>query len=61
LIVVKFCWGITLLASLLAGLGLAISTVLLSSAPQQAAGAALSVGLAVIPYVLTRAVEGLKR
>jgi hypothetical protein len=58
---VKFFWAITLLASLVAAAGLAASALLLNSAPQQAAGAAISLGIALIPYIFTRAVEGLSR
>lgn len=43
------------LGAVLGGLVLVLSVVGSSGAPQQAAGAAIAVALAVIPYVLARA------
>lgn len=57
---VKLLWVLVLLGSLLGTLGLAASFLLAGGAPQQAAGAALSIGVAVVPYCLARAAEGLR-
>lgn len=57
---VKFLWVLTVLGSLLGGLGLVASLLIVQGAPAQAAGAALSVGFAVVPYCLARAAEGLR-
>lgn len=57
---IKFLWVCTALGSLLGGLGLLASLLLVNGAPTQAAGAALSIGMAVIPYCLARAAEGLR-
>lgn len=59
--VVKFFWVLTLIASVLGGIGLFFIAISPASAPQQAAGAAIAIGVAVIPYVFTRAVEGLTK
>ena len=55
---VKFCWVFTLLSCVIAFFAL-ITAFVSSSAPQQAGMAGLAVGFAVIPYVVTRAFEGL--
>lgn len=57
---IKFLWVVTLLAALVAGAVLALTVLLATGAPQQAAGAAIAVAVAVIPYVLARAAEGLR-
>jgi Flp pilus assembly protein protease CpaA len=57
---VKFLWVVVLVSSALGGLVLAVGALLLQSAPQQAAAAAIAVGLAVIPYCIARAAEGLR-
>jgi hypothetical protein len=57
----KLCWALTLVGTLAAGGVLALTILTATGAPQQAAGAAVSVAVAVIPYVFTRAVEGLSR
>jgi hypothetical protein len=54
-------WFLTILGSLAGALTLADTFTEAKSAPQQAAGAALGVGLAVIPYCLARAVSELNR
>jgi hypothetical protein len=55
-----FLWVITFLMSIVA-LVLLISVALSAgSAPQQAAGAALALGIAAIPYVMARAYSELK-
>jgi hypothetical protein len=54
----KFFWLVTALAACLAGATLAATLATSSGAPQQAAGAAIALAIAVIPYVFTRTVEG---
>jgi uncharacterized membrane protein len=56
----KALWVITALAAALGGCALVLA-IFAGSAPQQAALAAIAVALAVIPYVFTRAVEGITR
>lgn len=48
-------WKFTKYSTILGGIVLALSVAGMDSAIQQAAGAAMAVGLAVIPYVLARA------
>jgi formate/nitrite transporter FocA (FNT family) len=48
-------WALCFLGALLGALWFFAVMILASGAPQEAAGAAQSVGLAVIPYVLARA------
>ena len=56
---VKISWGITALAACASAL-IFVSTVgEATSAPQEAAGAAMAVAITVIPYVFTRCLEGL--
>lgn len=50
-----FLFTLAAIGALLGGVVLVLSVVLSSGAPQQAAGAAIAVALAVIPYVLARA------
>lgn len=52
-------WLATVLGSILGLFILAATVVFSDSAPQQAAGAALAVACAVIPYVFSRACESL--
>lgn len=52
-------WGLTCIAALVAGLILAVTVSQADSAPQEAAGAAMAVGIAVIPYVFARSVEAI--
>lgn len=61
MIVVKFFWVLTLLGAAAGGLALAVTLLYGSGAPQHAAGAAIALGLAVIPYVGARAVAELKK
>jgi hypothetical protein len=58
---IKFLWVLTLLCALLAGVGIAATALLAQSAPAQAAGAALSLGVAIVPYIFTRAAQELSR
>ena len=55
-----FCWLVTSLAAVLAMLELVVTFGSSASAPQQAAGAAMACGLVVVPYIFTRAMEGLR-
>ena len=52
-----FFYAITALGSVAGALLLIFTLVGSQSAPQQAAGAALAIGLAVIPYVFSRCVQ----
>lgn len=54
----KICWAVTAFAAFFAFIDFA-QIGRAESAPQQAAIAAMAVATAVIPYVFTRAVEGL--
>jgi hypothetical protein len=56
----KVMWIITLVGAVLGGGNFLFTTLYAVSAPQQAAGAAIAVAAAVIPYCMARAVEGLK-
>jgi len=51
-----FLWVITILGSLLGGGVLVFGVIGAQGAPQEAAAAAIGIGLAVIPYCLARAV-----
>ena len=55
----KFSWIVTLICTVIAAL-IAFGTMFnAKSAPQEAAGFAMALAFVVIPYVFTRAVEGL--
>lgn len=54
---VPFLYIITLLSTVVGALVLLFSATGSQSAPQEAAGAAIAIGLAVIPYVFTRCVQ----
>jgi hypothetical protein len=59
MIFVKICWGVTALATVVSSL-LFVSTMgAANGAPQEAAGAAMALAIAVIPYVFTRCFEGM--
>jgi hypothetical protein len=58
---VKIAWGLTAVAAILAAAALFMSSMLSRSAPQQAAGAATALGIAVIPYILAKALDGLSK
>lgn len=51
-------WGLTAVAAVVGALILALA-VLQSGAPQVAAWAAVGIGVAVLPYVFTRALQGI--
>ncbi len=55
----RFIWILPLVGSLIAGLEFFDSLISATSAPQQAAGAAMAMSWAVLPYVFARAAEGL--
>jgi hypothetical protein len=55
----KVCYALSLAACCVAGALLFFAVAMPQSAPQQAAGAAIALGVAVIPYVFSRAVEKL--
>lgn len=54
-----FFWIVTILATCAAAFQLFTTWALATSAPQQAAGAALAVGIAAIPYIFTRCLEAI--
>lgn len=53
-------WVVTLLASCVAGYQLFETFASATSAPQQAAGAALAIAIAVIPYIFTRCLQSIR-
>jgi len=55
----KALWWLAILGTLAGAIGL-VSTFAVNSAPQQAAGAAIAIAFAVLPYCLARAVEGVQ-
>jgi hypothetical protein len=55
----KALWSLAILGAVAGAIGL-ISTFAANGAPQQAAGAAIAVALAVLPCCLARAVEGIQ-
>jgi hypothetical protein len=59
--IIKICWVITAAAGLLASFVLAATAIVARGAPQQAAGAAMALGIVVIPYIVTKALDGLTK
>ncbi len=57
----RFIWILPLFGSLIAGLEFFNSLISATSAPQQAAGAAMAMGWAVLPYVFARAADELNK
>lgn len=58
----KLCWIVTMLgacAGMLCVINLFMSRGI--SAPQEAAGAAIACAMCVVPYVFTRAIEGMRK
>lgn len=53
-----FFWLITFLCTIVGGLQFASVLLLSTAAPQQAAGAAMALCWAILPYVATRCLEG---
>lgn len=56
-----FFWFLTMLCAIASGFALVHAVLLSSGAPQQAAGAAIAIGMAVIPYVFTRCLHEMDR
>jgi hypothetical protein len=56
---VRICWGATAAVSAFSLLTFASDLSRAESAPQQAAAAAMALAWVVMPYVLTRSIEGL--
>jgi hypothetical protein len=54
-------WIVTIISSIIALVELSFTTIAAQSAPQQAAGAALAVAWAAVPYCLARAVQQWRR
>jgi len=59
LIVVAVCWMTTIVATCFAAVSLFAGLREANGAPQQAAAAAMSAAMVVIPYVFTRSVQSL--
>jgi hypothetical protein len=57
----KVLWVVVAIASVLGGLTLFLTVGDANGAPQEAAGAAIAVALAVIPYCFARALSELRR
>ena len=55
---IALLWLVTLIATCVGGLIL-FSAISATAAPAQGAAAAVACGLAIIPYVFTRAMEGM--
>jgi hypothetical protein len=53
----KFMQGVTYAAAILAALVLFISEGAATGAPQEAAGAALALGIAIIPYCISSTMQ----
>jgi hypothetical protein len=56
-----FFWVIAIVGAVFGGLQLFSSMMSATGAPQQAAGAAMGAAMAIIPYVIARAVDELTR
>lgn len=55
----QFLWVCTLLASVIAAVVLVGGLTMAKGAPQEASVAGIALCIAVIPYVFTRAIEGI--
>lgn len=55
----KALWVLTLIGAIFGGLTILITLATSKGAPQEAAGFAMACALAVVPYVFTRAVQGM--
>lgn len=55
----KALWIVTLVSTSFAAMALLVSLASAKGAPQEAAGAAIACAMAIIPYVFTRAIQGL--
>lgn len=58
-VVLGACWAVTLVAAIGASVMLVVGLAGANGSPQEAAVAALSAAVVVIPCVFTRAIEGL--
>ena len=56
----RFCYIVTAICTSIAALVLVVGTAGANGAPQEAAAAAMAIGLAVIPYVFSRCVEKIR-
>jgi hypothetical protein len=56
---VRICWGVTAAIAAFSLMTFSSDLNSATSAPQQAAAAAMTLAWVVIPYVLTRSIEGL--
>jgi len=56
-LIVSVLWGLTILGSVIGGAFGLFAILSADGAPQEAAGAAIGVFLAVVPYCLARAVS----
>jgi hypothetical protein len=56
----KIFWVLTLIATVAGGVYFALTIVRASNATQQIAGILEALGAAVIPYIFTRSLEGLR-
>ena len=57
---VRICWVLTLVIAII-GFVVLLHAMSADTAPQQAAGVVFAIGLAVIPYVATRAIQEFSR
>jgi hypothetical protein len=57
--IVKIGWGVTAFAAGISALTFVATVGDANGAPQQAAGSAMALAIAVIPYVFTRCLEGI--
>ena len=55
----KVLWLLTLIGALFGGATILFTLAASSSAPQQAAGFAMACALAIVPYVFSKAVQGM--
>lgn len=53
----KFFWALTMIGSVIGGLILLWTIFTAEGAPQEAAGAAVAIAFAVLPYCFTRAMQ----
>ena len=56
-----FLWVVALLGGLFGALTFGLTMTAAESAPQEAAGAAMGIAFAAIPYVVARAWDGIAR
>ena len=52
-----FCWGVTLIATIISAFIMFVVVASANGAPQEAAGAAIAVAVSVIPYIFARACD----